>query len=102
MSATTLNLASIVDQQLIRGPDRTAIVWNDLRISYTALHSMASQVAGGLRTMGIRPGDHVALLCPNLPYFPIAYFGILKAGAVVVPLNILLRPREIAYHLRDS
>jgi len=44
----------------------------------------------------------VALSCPNLPYFPIAYFGILKAGAVVVPLNVLLKPREIAYHLRDS
>jgi len=44
----------------------------------------------------------VSLMCPNLPYFPVAYFGILKAGAVVVPLNVLLRPREIAYHLRDS
>ena len=40
--------------------------------------------------------------CPNLPWFPLAYFGILKAGAVVVPLNVLLKPREIAYHLKDS
>ncbi len=63
---------------------------------------MSSQVAGGLFAMGIRPGDHVALMCPNLPYFAMAYFGILKVGAVVVPLNVLLRPREIAYHLRDS
>jgi long-chain acyl-CoA synthetase len=101
-SATTVNLGSILDQQLIRGPARTAVVWNDLRLSYAQLTAMASQVAGGLRAMGIRPGDHVALLCPNLPYFPVAYFGILKAGAVVVPLNVLLRPREIAYHLRDS
>ena len=100
--ATTLNLGSVLDQQLIRGPARTAVVWNDIRLSYAQLSAMASQVAGGLRTMGIRPGDHVALLCPNLPYFPAAYFGILKAGAVVVPLNVLLRPREIAYHLRDS
>ena len=52
--------------------------------------------------MGIRAGDHVALSCPNVPWFPIAYFGILKAGAVVVPLNVLLKPREIAYHLKDS
>src|SRR4029453_1883049 len=51
---------------------------------------------------GIRRGDHVALLCPNLPYFPAVYFGILKTGATVVPLNVLLKPREIAYHLRDS
>src|SRR5215218_8748744 len=55
-----------------------------------------------LAALGIEPGDHVALSCPNLPYFPIAYFGILKAGAVVVPLNVLLKPREIAYHLKDS
>ena len=55
--------------------------------------------AGGV---GIRRGHHVALLCPNLPYFPAAYFGILKTGATVVPLNVLLKPREIAYHLRDS
>jgi len=100
--ATTLNLASVLDQQLVRGPERIAVVWNDTRLSYAQLTAMSSQVAGGLRAMGIHPGDHVALLCPNLPYFPVAYFGILKAGAVVVPLNVLLRPREIAYHLRDS
>jgi long-chain acyl-CoA synthetase len=99
---TTLNLASILDQHLIKGPARTAIVCGDRRLSYAQLSAMASQVACGLVAMGIRPGDHVALMCPNLPYFPIAYFGILKAGAVVVPLNVLLRPREIAYHLRDS
>ena len=51
---------------------------------------------------GIEPGDKVALSCPNLPYFPIVYYGILKAGAVVVPLNVLLKGREVAYHLDDS
>jgi long-chain acyl-CoA synthetase len=100
--ATALNLASVLDQQLIRGPGRTAVVWAGMRLSYAQLDGMASQVAAGLVAMGIRPGDHVALLSPNLPYFPVAYFGILKAGAVVVPLNVLLRPRELAYHLRDS
>ena len=44
----------------------------------------------------------MALSCPNLPYFPVVYYGILKAGAVVVPLNVLLKGREIAYHLTDS
>src|SRR5262249_5734796 len=47
-------------------------------------------------------GDHIALSCPNTPHFPIAYFAILKLGAVVVPLNVLLKPREIADLLRDS
>jgi long-chain acyl-CoA synthetase len=102
LNPTTWNLASVLDQHLIKGPARTAIVAGDLRLTYAQLSAMASQVAGGLRAMGIRPADHVALMCPNLAYFPVAYFGILKAGAVVVPLNVLLRPREIAYHLRDS
>ena len=52
--------------------------------------------------MGVEPGDRVAVSCPNLPYFPMVMFGILKAGAVFTPLNILLKPQEIAYHLADS
>src|SRR4051794_18007031 len=63
---------------------------------------MANQVANLLVSRGIEPGDKVALSCPNLPYFPVIYYGILKAGAVVVPLNVLLKGREIAYHLGDS
>ncbi|MEV0642363.1 AMP-binding protein, partial [Streptomyces sp. NPDC050619] len=51
---------------------------------------------------GVRPGEKVALSCPNIPHFTTIYFGILKAGAVVVPLNVLLKAREIAYHLNDS
>jgi len=58
---------------------------------------MANQVANGLKASGIVRGDRVALSCPNLPYFPIIYFGILKLGAVVVPLA-----REIEYYLDDS
>src|SRR4029453_4917481 len=70
--------------------------------TYAELNAAAARVAGGLGSIGIAPGDHVALSCPNVPGFPIAYFGILKAGAVVVPINVLLKPREITYHLKDS
>ena len=63
--------------------------------------TVANQVANLLVSRGIGKGDKVALVCPNLPYFPFVYFGILKAGATVVPLNVLLQPREIAYHLDD-
>ena len=63
---------------------------------------MANQVANGLIAAGISKGDKVALSCPNLPDFPMIYFGILKTGAAVVPLNVLLKGREIAYHLKDS
>jgi long-chain acyl-CoA synthetase len=70
-------------------------------LPYSVLDALANQVAGLLASRGIGRGDTVALACPNLPYFPFVYYGILKAGATVVPLNVLLRSREIAYHLRD-
>jgi len=97
-----LNIATILETQAQRNPERTAIVLGDTRLSYAQLNGAANQVANGLVSRGIQPGDKVALSCPNLPYFPIIYFGILKAGAVVVPLNVLLKRREIAYHLDDA
>jgi long-chain acyl-CoA synthetase len=100
--ATALNLASLVEHPTRLTPERVALTYRDTHLTYAELDARASQVAGGLRALGVGPGDHVALSCPNLPWFPIAYFGILKAGAVVVPLNVLLKPREIAYHLKDS
>jgi long-chain acyl-CoA synthetase len=98
----TMNLAAILEQHVRRRPDRVAIVFGTRRLTYEALNAWANQIAGGLAASGIGRGDHVALLCPNLPYFPAAYFGILKTGATVVPLNVLLKPREMAYHLRDA
>ena len=97
-----LNLAAVLEQHTRRRPDAEALVCGDKRLTYAQLNAWANQIANALAASGIRRGDHVALLCPNLPYFPAVYFGILKAGATVVPLNVLLKPREIAYHLRDS
>jgi long-chain acyl-CoA synthetase len=100
--ATTVSLASVLEHSAMLVPDRVAITCGDTHLSYAALDACAAQVASGLHSLGIQPGDRVGLTCPNIPWFSIAYFGILKAGAVVVPLNVLLKPREIAYHLRDS
>ena len=97
-----LNLAAILEQHTRRRSDAEAVVCGDKRLTYAQLNAWANQIANALAASGIRRGDHVALLCPNLPYFPAVYFAILKAGATVVPLNVLLKPREIAYHLRDS
>jgi len=101
-NATALNLASLLDHRAVLTPDLPALTLAGHHTTYAALNQGASQVAGVLAELGIQPGDHVALSCPNLPWFPLAYFGILKAGAVVVPLNVLLKPREVAYHLQDS
>ena len=97
-----LNLAAVLEHPARLTPDRVAITGSGQQLTYRELDARASQVAAGLHALGIRAGDHVALSCPNIPWFPIAYFGILKAGAAVVPINVLLKPREIAYHLKDS
>ena len=101
-SATTLNLASMVSHHARLAPQKEAIVWNDVRLTYGQLDAMSNRVAHALVDMGIGHGDKVALSCPNLPFFPVVYYGILKAGAAVVPLNVLFKPREVAYHLKDS
>ena len=102
MSATTLNVAHLLDRTVRLTPDRTAIVCGPTRLTYAQLDAMATRVAAGLLARGIGPGHRVVLTCPNVPYFPAIYFGILKAGATVVPINVLLKPAEIAFHLRDA
>lgn len=97
-----LNLAVVLENSAREMPGKTAVVFGDMRFNYAQINGAANQVANGLVAAGIQPGDKVALSCPNLPYFPIVYYGILKAGATVVPLNVLLKRREIAYHLDDS
>ena len=97
-----LNLAMLIEHHARLHPEREAIVAGSARLTYGQLDAAARRVASALHQLGVRPGDHVALSCPNTPHFPIAYFGILKAGAAVVPLNVLLKPREIAQHLSDS
>jgi long-chain acyl-CoA synthetase len=101
-SATTLNLASIIEQHARLASDKEAIVWNEMRFTYGQLNALSNRVANALVEMGIGHGDKIALACPNLPFFPIVYYGILKVGAAVVPLNVLFKRREIAYHLEDS
>ena len=97
-----LNLAVLLEDTARRDPGRDAVVAGDQRLSYAQVDAAANRVAHLLVAHDIQPGDKVALSCPNLVWFPIVYYGILKAGAAVVPLNILLKDREIAYHLHDS
>jgi long-chain acyl-CoA synthetase len=96
------NLAALLDQSTSVYPERVAIAFGETRLTYAQVNTAANQVANLLVSRGVEPGDKVALSCPNVPYFSIVYFGILKAGATVVPLNILLKGREVAYHLDDS
>lgn len=97
-----LNLSVLLEDSARRYPNKDAFIFMDTALTYAQVNGAANQVANGLRAAGIVPGDKIALSCLNLPYFPMAYFGILKAGAVVVPLSVLLKREEITYHLEDS
>ncbi|WP_033289846.1 long-chain-fatty-acid--CoA ligase [Amycolatopsis jejuensis] len=97
-----LNLALMLEESAITRPDRDAVVAGDTRLSYAEVNAAANQVANLLTAQGIGRGDKVALASVNIPAFPIVYYGILKTGAAVVPFNVLLKGREIAYHLSDS
>lgn len=97
-----LNLSTILESTAHKFPKRTAFTLGETSLNYAQINAASNQVANGLKNIGIQKGDKVALTCPNLPYFPIIYFGILKAGAIVVPLSVLLKKDEVAYHLKDS
>ncbi|MCR9287602.1 MAG: long-chain fatty acid--CoA ligase [Bacteroidetes bacterium] len=97
-----LNLSVLLEDSARRYPNKDAFIFMDTHLSYAQVNGAANQIANGLKSIGIQPGDKVALSCLNLPYFPMIYYGILKAGATVVPLSVLLKREEVAYHLKDS
>ena len=96
------NLARNLTETAARHGDRVAFKLDDVELTYAALDAASARAAGLLRARGIEPGDRVGLMLPNVPYFPVLYYGILRAGAVVVPMNVLLKEREVAYYLDDS
>jgi long-chain acyl-CoA synthetase len=98
----SFNLATILRESARRTPDSTVLRFGSSSLSYAELDELSSRCARGLRAQGLAPGDAVAVQLPNFPEFLVSYFGILKAGLVMVPLNPLLRAPEVAYHLGDS
>ncbi len=97
-----MNLAQILSGSAERDPEQIAIKLDDFELNYALLDHSARRVAGLLGAHGIEVGDRVAIMLPNVPYFPACYFGALRAGAVVVPMNVLLKEREVSFYLRDS
>lgn len=98
----SLNLALIVENGRRSFADEIALIHPDRTITYGELSVRVRRFAAALLAAGVRPGDKVGVMIPNRPEFTIAYFGILHAGGVVVPLNILLVADEVAYTLTDS
>jgi long-chain acyl-CoA synthetase len=85
-----------------RYPERPALRLGTAVTSYADFDDAAARVAGLLRERGLEPGDRVGIMLPNVPEFPLAYYGVLRAGGVVVPMNVLLKTREVAFYLGDS
>jgi long-chain acyl-CoA synthetase len=97
-----LNLASLLTESAGRAPGAPALRLGDVELSYGELDERSAQLATLLRERGFQPGDRVGVMLPNVPEFPVAYYGVLRAGGVVVPMNVLLKRREIAFYLQDS
>src|SRR5690242_7609612 len=98
----SFNLATILRESARDAPDKPLLYFADQSLTYAQVDETSGRVASALRARGLEPGRTVAVHLPNLPQFVLAYFGILKAGLVLMPLNPLLKAPEIAYHLRDS
>src|ERR1700731_4557574 len=98
----TFNLATILAETAVAAPDAPAYRFMGTATTYGDLDEQSDRFAAGLREAGLETGDVVALQLPNIPQFLIAYFGALKAGLVVLPLNPLLMAPELEYHLSDS
>ena len=95
------NLASFVTDSAQRFGDRPALKLDDTVVNYSMLDEGSARIAGLLKSKGFERGDRVGVMLPNVPYFPIVYYGILRAGGVVVPMNVLLKGREVSFYLED-
>ena len=98
----SLNLGTVLEASAAARPEHPALIIGEQSMSYGELDRAAGGVARALLDRGLAPGDHISVMIPNVPQFPVAYFGALYAGLAVVPLNILLTGEEVAYHIDDS
>lgn len=96
------NLATTLTDSARRHPDRIAVICGEQQLTYAELETASAALALELRERGVRSGERVAMMVPNVPMFAIAYYAILRSGAIVVPMNPLLKPREVAHQLADS
>lgn len=95
-------LTWLLDQASSRYPQRTALIYYGTKISYAQLSTLANRFALALQRLGVQKGDRVAIALPNIPQYPIAFYGTLKAGAIAVPTNPLYTEREMQHQLADS
>src|SRR5690348_9909455 len=99
---SAMNLAANLLRTAERYPDRAAVRLDSTVLTYAGLADASARMVTLLRHLGVQSGDRVAVMLPNVPEFAVVYYGVLRAGAVVVPMNPLLREREVGYYAEDS
>jgi long-chain acyl-CoA synthetase len=96
------NLAKNLTDTTRSHAERVAVRVDNTAMTYRALDEASARVAGLLHERGLEPGARVGIMMPNVAEVPVVYYGVLRAGGVVVPMNPLLKGREVAYYLGDS
>src|SRR5215203_3433900 len=96
------NLAQNLIDTAARDEEHVAVRMDDAVLTFGQFRDAALRVGAALQARGVAPGDRVGLVLPNVPAFPVVFYGALMAGAAVVPMNPLLKAREVEYYLRDS
>jgi long-chain acyl-CoA synthetase len=97
-----LNVGDLVRDTARRLPDKTALIFHDQPIKYAEVDREIDRAAAGFASLGIKRGDRVAVLVHNVPHFVYAYHGLLRAGAVMIPLNTMYTTEEVSYILADA
>jgi long-chain acyl-CoA synthetase len=98
----SLNLAVMLVESARRLPSHTALMFDEGSMTFGELDAAVNRMANVLTSVGLQRGQQVLLMLPNIPEFVIGYYGILKAGGVVVPANVLFKARELEFLLTDS
>ena len=96
------NVAELLKLNQQENADKYALTWSGSKVAYRELYEAVLRMAAGLKQLGISKGDRILLMLPNIPHFPISYYAVMAVGAVVVPVNIMFKEREIAYQIEDS
>ena len=97
-----MNIANVIELQAFRTPDKDAVIFGEDKYSYSVMNAQANRVANALLSLGIKKGDRIAIWLPNCFEFITAFYGVLKTGAVALPMNILYKKRELEFLLSNS
>lgn len=96
------HVAELLENTVRRHPDRVGFIGGGYRLTYREFDAVTNRIAAGLEQYGVRQGDHIAILLATQVEFPMAFFALMKLGAIVVPLNTRFKGEELAYEINDS